>query len=96
MVKFSISKLAEADIIAIGYYTGANWGIEQSNEYLRNLYKCFDLIVDNPHIGKTCNEIRQGYYKYIYKKHIIFYRINKIIEIMRILNQNVYINQHLQ
>jgi len=73
------------------------WGTMQSNYYLQHMYKCFEFIANNHNIGKSCNEIRQGYLKYIYGKHIIFYQItDNTVEIIRILHQNLDIETRLQ
>lgn len=59
-------------------------------------YSLHDLA-DKPDIGRACNDIREGYYKYGVGKHLIFYRHKgeDQVEIVRILHGRMDLEQHL-
>ena len=59
-------------------------------------YSLHDLF-DKPDLGRICNDIREGYYKYGVGKYLIFYRHKgeDQIEIVRILHGRMDIEQHL-
>ena len=88
MSSFSLTKMAKADLKAIGQYTLEKWGREQRNHYLSILDACFHQLAANPLKGKDCGEIRCGYRKFNAGSHVIFYHqtSSDTVEIVRILH----------
>lgn len=84
-------------MISIGRYTREQWGKTQQIRYLSQLDAAFHDLAEKPEIGRACNDIRAGYYKFGVGKHLIFYRHNgeDQIEIVRILHSRMDIEQHL-
>lgn len=84
-------------MLAIGRYTRMQWGKAQQISYLTQLDSAFHELTDKPDLGRACDDIREGYFKYGVGKHVIFYRyIEKgQIEIVRILHGRMDIEQHL-
>lgn len=84
-------------MISIGRYTREQWGKTQQIRYLSQLDTAFHDLAEKPEIGRACNDIRAGYYKFGVGKHLIFYRHNREdqIEIVRILHSRMDIEQHL-
>jgi toxin ParE1/3/4 len=97
MPSFTLTKLAMDDLREIGRYTQQHWGREQRNVYLRMLDGAFHQLAANPHKGKTCDEIRNGYRKFTAGSHIVFYRQKSVeaIEIVRILHGRMDIEARL-
>ncbi|SFF03950.1 toxin ParE1/3/4 [Nitrosomonas sp. Nm166] len=84
------------DLLSIGRYTRKQWGRAQQIRYLTQLDSAFHDLADQPDIGRACDDIREGYFKYGVGKHVIFYRQTKgLIEIIRILHGRMDIEQHL-
>lgn len=95
-MKFYLTTKALKDLKDIALYTEEKWGIKQRNIYLDKMDKVFHKISKNPHRGKSCNHLRQGYFKLLIEKHIIFYKIDESeIEIIRILHQSMDISTHI-
>lgn len=96
MVTFTLTRKAKEDMLAIGRYTRAQWGVTQQNHYLNLLDSAFHDLANKRAIGQPCNEIRENYSKYLAGKHVIFYRqiTPDQIEIVRILHGRMDINQH--
>lgn len=70
------------------------WGKKQRNIYLKQFDESFWLLAENPDIGKTCDEIRIGYRKFLQGSHVIFYLQigSQQIKIIRILHKNMDVN----
>ncbi len=84
-------------MLAIGRYTRKQWGKAQQIRYLTQLDGAFHDLADKPDIGRACDDIREGYFKYGVSKHVIFYRHSGTgqIEIICIPHGRMDIEQHL-
>jgi len=53
--------------------------------------------VDNPMIGRACDEVRPGYRKHAVGSHTLYYRIASadVIDVVRILHQRMDVDRHL-
>ncbi len=89
--KFKLTAKAKEDLKKIATYTFQKWEIEQRNLYLAQMDSCFTNIANNPNIGKKCDYIKQGYLKFPYGSHLLFYKKEEIntIAIIRILHKNM-------
>jgi toxin ParE1/3/4 len=70
---YSVARRAESDLKAIVRFTLKTWGIAQTERYLEDLEKCFQLLADNAEIGHKCDSILPGLRRFEHQKHIIFY-----------------------
>lgn len=97
MGAFILTQKARDDLLAIGRYTRKEWGKAQQIRYLTQLDSAFYDLADKPALGRACDDIRAGYFKYGVGKHVIFYRHTEKdrIEIVRILHGRMDIEQHL-
>lgn len=97
MGTFILTQKAKDDLLAIGRYTRKQWGKAQQSPYLTQLDSAFHDLADKPGLGRACDDIREGYFKYGVGKHVIFYRHSgtERIEIVRILHGRMDIEQHL-
>ena len=71
---FELSRKASRKIEEIIRYTDRHFGLEQTEEYLSGLYYSFDLLTDNPRMGRPYDERRR---RYVYRSHHVYYRIQK-------------------
>jgi toxin ParE1/3/4 len=87
---FRFSRRAEADLLNIVAYTLRTWSKTQTSCYLNEIETCCQTLVDNPAIGRPCDDIRPGLRRHEHGKHVIFYRqkLNGIL-IVRILHQRM-------
>ena len=96
MPSFRVTAKARDDLKSIGRYTQRRWGREQRNIYLVQLDEGFHVLARDPHKGRSCNDIREGYCKYRVGRHLIFYReLGGVIEIVRILHERMDVDTHL-
>ena len=81
-MRFQVMRAAERDIEDIIAYTDEHFGEAQTQEYVAGLYASFDLLTDNPKMGRAFDSTRR---RYIYKSHYVYYRIDKdVLKILRI------------
>lgn len=94
MKLFNLTVAAKTDLRDIALFTERRWGKEQRNIYLKQFDDLFWLLAENPDIGKTCNEIRNGYRKFPQGSHVIFYQQigSQQIKIIRILHKSMDVN----
>ncbi len=87
MQAYELSDVAESDVSEIYDYTDLQHGAGQAIKYLIGLDKAFNVLVEQPLIGKNRSEIREELRSFVYEKHTIFYRImDDKIRIVRILH----------
>ena len=87
---------AEQDLEEIWDYTVRRWGVDQAETYIRSLWRDFGLIAADPHSGRSCPEIREGYWKRTCGSHVVFYRITDTgIEIGRVLHKRMDLHRHV-
>jgi plasmid stabilization system protein ParE len=67
-----LTRQAKADIEAIIRYTDRHFGPAQTAEYVGGLYYSFEVVGDNPRMGR---EWDGGKFRYIYRMHVVHYRI---------------------
>ena len=63
---YKLSRLARANIKEIIRYTDQNFGPSQTREYLDGLYYSFDLLVDNPKLGREWSQGKRRYICLLY------------------------------
>ncbi len=71
--KYKLSIKACAEIKKIFRYSFQQLGENQAVKYKASLDKCFQLLVDNPNMGRECSDIREGHFRHEHESHIIFY-----------------------
>ena len=71
-MQVKLSRDASAQIDEIILYTDTHFGERQTAEYVDGLYYSFELLSDNPRMGR---EWAGGRRRYLYRSHVIYYRI---------------------
>ena len=96
MPAYRLTRKALDDLRSIARYTQKNWGREQRNKYLSKPDESIRMLAHEPHLGRACDKIRQGYRKHHVGRHLIFYRhTSALIEIIRILHERMDVESHL-
>lgn len=91
MKPFQLTLKAKEDLRDIALFTERRWGRDQRNLYIKQFDESFWLLAENPDIGRSCDEIKQGYHKFPQGSHLIFYTLmgNQQIKIVRILHKSM-------
>ena len=94
MKPFKLTVLAKSDLKDMALFTQRKWGREQRNVYLKQFDDSFWMLSENPDIGKSCDDIRDGYRKFSQGSHVIFYKQtgSQEILIIRILHKSMDVN----
>jgi toxin ParE1/3/4 len=94
---YVISEQALEDIENIWLYTLENWSADQADRYYNLIFEEIEFICQNFNAGKSIEHLRKGYRYSKVKSHLIFYRksVSGIIEIIRVLHQNMDIENRL-
>lgn len=86
---FKVSKEATNDLREIGRYTQNKWGKAQRRRYLDDLDEKFHFLAENPQMGRRCEKIREGYFRFEFMSHIVFYKLgSEGVLISRVLHRN--------
>lgn len=94
---FVLSPAARADLEDIWDYTRERWGDDQAEAYVREIQRAIERVVDRPLIGRSCDDVRQGYRTHAVGSHTLYYRIARddLIDVVRILHNRMDVDRHL-
>ena len=97
MRKFDLTRSAQADLKSIAGFTQERWGVRQRNTYLKEVDQVFRALAKNPLIGRSCDDIREGYRKFPHGGHVIYYKILSEDEllIVRILHMAMDVDSNI-
>lgn len=73
MAAYSLSEKVASDLDRIYEHTILNFGFEQARAYLLGLHEHFQILADNPCIGRSAAQLAPGLRRHEYQSHIIFY-----------------------
>lgn len=74
MATVCFSRSAKADLLNIGVYTLETWGKAQAEHHLAGLVECTEMLAGNPRLGRLCDWIRPGPYRFEKGRHVVLYR----------------------
>ena len=91
-----LSKSAKRDLQGISQYTQKTWELEQEELYLNALFSRLEQIKEDPKRWRNRDELFLGSQSAPIGKHVIFFNIqNEIVQVARILHQQMDFVQHL-
>ena len=96
MKTYTLSIRAQRDIEKIYQYTTIEFGEPQAESYLLGVNDCLQLLSAEPELAHNISDIRLGYFRYLYRKHSIFFKQRKSdILLVRVLHQQMKLELHL-
>lgn len=97
MKKYRISEKAVSDLEKIWLFTFNKWSREQADHYYNVIINEIEFVVNNYEFCSNMDFVRPGYRMTKVKSHLIFFKIttDNLIEIIRILHQNMDIENRL-
>jgi toxin ParE1/3/4 len=89
MADYVLSDLADQDLLEIYLFSYERFGEAKADAYLTALHERFLALAESPRMGRKIDAIRQGYFRYEYVRHTIFYTIREQggIFVVRVLHQ---------
>ncbi len=89
MTAFRLTPQARTDLDEIWAYTAERWSFDQAEAYLRTLDATFQLLAEHPGMGRSIDDIREGYFKFPAASHVVIFRkLEGTIEIVRLLHKS--------
>ncbi len=89
MSNFFLSLDADEDLQDIYIYTEEKWGAKQAEQYLLDLYEAFELIANNPKMGRLRQELGQGIRSLPHLSHVVlFMQWKNEMAIVRVLHSS--------
>ena len=87
-MRYELSERARQDIKDIIRYTLERFGPQQADEYADGLFYSFDLLTDNPRMGKAVlRQLGSDLRRYLFRSHYVIYEIREdVIRIAAIFN----------
>lgn len=96
MSEVILTPKAKADLSDIWDYTLAQWGVEQAEKYLRELWSVIKEQAGDITKSVDIGDVRKGYRKIRAGSHVIFFKVtNNGVDIVRILHQRMDFERHL-
>lgn len=94
--KYKLSKLAQANLLKIKTYTINNFSDIQWRNYKDTLLTGFQMLADNPDVGRNCDEVYpNGFYFPVGKHTAYFTKEDGFILIVAVLSQSQLPQNHL-
>ena len=95
-MRYRISEKAIGDLETIWLFTFNKWSKVQADRYHNLIIQEIEFIADNFNLSRNKDYIRPGYRMAKVKSHLIFFKkTDDIIEVIRILHENMDIENRL-
>ena len=92
-----LSPKAKADLSEIWDYTYSEWGVEQAEKYVRDLWSVMQEQTRELTKSVDIGDVRKGYRKVRSGSHVIFFKVTRVgvVDVMRILHQKMDFDRHI-
>jgi len=95
--KYKLSKLAQTHLHKIKNYTVTNFSEMQWSAYRGTLLTGFQMLAENPAVGRSCNDLYQnGFYFPIGKHTAYFTKEDGFILVVAVLGRSQLPQNHLR
>jgi toxin ParE1/3/4 len=74
VARFRFSRRAEADLLSIATYALKTWDEDQAARYIDHLEASCQTLTENPALGRSCGDVRNGLRRKEVGRHVVFYR----------------------
>jgi toxin ParE1/3/4 len=87
---------ARRDIEDILIHSAEHWGLKQRDAYRDEIDRAFEVLRENPRLGRPRAEIAAGLRSLRVRQHVIYYRVSvQRVAILRVLHGKMDAAQHL-
>ncbi len=97
MRRIIFSPKAKADLSQIWDYTYTEWGAEQAEKYIRELWAVIEEQSCDLTKSVDISDVREGYRKVMSGSHMVFFKVTNggVLDVARILHQKMDFDRHL-
>ena len=83
---YRLSALAEKDLENIWSYVAEDASLETADRLLDAIFDRFELLVEQPRMGRNRPEFGEGVRSIVVESHVIYYRHEQDVLIARVLH----------
>mgnify|MGYP003385689050 FL=1 len=95
-MNYVLSRLAQEDIEALLESSLVYFGEQQTQQYVTGLEYHLELLASRPGLGVDVSDMREGYRKFPYASHVIYYTVHdKGICVVRLLHSRMDERRHI-
>ena len=95
MSRVVLSPKAKSDLSDIWDYTLEQWGLDQAEKYIRELWVAIEQKTGDPKMSIAIGDVRKDYRKIVSGSHVIFFKLmDDGVDIVRILHQRMDFERH--
>lgn len=88
MASFRLAPSARDDVERIWLYGVEQWGMQQADRYVEQLFMRFAEVAEHPYQYPAVDDIRKGYRRSVFGMDSIYYRIaGSGIEVMAVIGK---------
>ena len=73
MGEYRLTKDADADLLKMFIYEFEVFGLSQAEEYRDGMIRCFEILAENPRLGRKADAFSPGSRRHEHARHVIFY-----------------------
>ncbi|SFK44773.1 type II toxin-antitoxin system RelE/ParE family toxin [Methylocapsa palsarum] len=73
MSEYRLTQDADDDLLKLFLYGFETFGLAQAEAYRQDMTRCFQLLADNPRLGRKADEFAPGARRHEHANHVIFY-----------------------
>lgn len=73
MNEYRLTRDADADLLEVFLHGFETFGLARAEDYRDSLARCFQLLADNPRLGRKADELAPGARRHEHARHVIFY-----------------------
>lgn len=96
MAHYRLTRKADNDLASHYEYGILSFGLTKAQDYLTGLYERFEMLAQNPTLGRGADDLVSGLMRSAYGSHVIFYLPDDNgILIVRVLRQEMDFHRHL-
>ena len=96
MSEVILSPRAKLDLSEIWDYTASQWGADQAEKYVRELWSTMEHATSDPAKSVNIADVRKGYRKVRSGSHVIFFKeTGNGVDVVRILHQRMDFERQL-
>lgn len=93
---YRLTPAAQRDLSSIWDVTVERWNVRQAETYVGELRAAIERVADDPRRGRSCDEVREGYFRYAVGGHVLFYvESAEAVDVIRMLHQSMDATRHL-
>ena len=95
MAAYRLSRKAAADLDGIHEYSIMHFGTVQARSYLNRLHERFDVLAQQPMLGRQADHLAPELRRYEYRSHVAFY-VPEVggVMIVRVLHKSMDVTRH--